>query len=79
MRKIITIPSVIALMMAMNTSCKKDRVCECTLTSPGSSQGIIVDVTLEQTTKRQAKDACVSRVYYDSQGNIDYQEDCKLK
>lgn len=73
----------ITLLMVINgalmfvSSCKKDRVCECTTTSGGIST--TTSVTLVNVTKKQAKDICVSKVYYDSNGNVGYTEDCKLK
>ncbi len=59
------------------SSCKKDRVCECTSTSGGNST--TTSVTLVNVTENQAKDVCVSKVYYDSNGNVSSTDDCKLK
>lgn len=58
-------------------SCKKDRTCECTVSSGGFS--ITASYDLLKVTKEQAKDICVSKVYYDNQGNVDHTQDCKLK
>ena len=53
-------------------SCKKDRVCECTFS------GTTFKTTLNDATKRQAKDACVSQSYDNGNGTTT-KVDCKLK
>lgn len=53
-------------------ACKKDRVCECTFGSLSQK------VTFTEATKRQAKDACVSKSYDNGNGTTS-QIDCKLK
>jgi major membrane immunogen (membrane-anchored lipoprotein) len=47
--------SILALSAAFIVSCKKDRVCECTV------DGEAYKVTLNDATKRQAKDFCTSQ------------------
>jgi len=73
--QILSIAGLVALAIS---SCKKDRECQCTVTygSGGSESGVI---TLKNTTKKQAKDFCVSKTYYDSAGQIEEKWDCKLK
>jgi len=77
MKKLQTL-GIAGLIALAITSCKKDRDCECTVTfgSGGSATRVF---TLKNTTKKQAKDACVSKTYYDSNGQIDEKWDCKLK
>jgi hypothetical protein len=53
-------------------ACKKDRVCQCSVST------ITYKVTLNDATKRQAKDACISRSYDNGNGTITKQE-CELK
>lgn len=78
MKKHKLVPLALAGVLSMSiTSCKKDRTCECTITS--GSMSITTSLTLIKVTKRQAKDICVSATYYDSNGQIDYTKDCKLK
>ena len=57
MKKLFALSSVIALAAVLMVSCKKDRVCEC------SYSGQTEKVTLTDATKRQAKDACITRSY----------------
>ncbi len=76
MKKITSIISSIALMATL-FACKKDRTCECTVTAGGMS--VVTQITLVKVTKKQAKDICVSRVDYDSNGQVTTQTDCKLK
>lgn len=75
--KKITLLMIIGGAFIFASSCKKDRVCECTSTSGGNST--TSSGTLVNVTKKQAKDICVSKVHYDSNGNVSYTEDCKLK
>lgn len=72
--KLLTTAGLIAMAIV---SCKKDRTCECTTTSGGVSYTI--PVTLVKVTKKQAKDICVSRTDYDSNGQVSSTTDCKLK
>ncbi|MDI1233096.1 MAG: hypothetical protein PSX81_02310 [bacterium] len=53
-------------------SCKKDRICECTVSST------TFKTTFNDATKRQAKDACVSQTYDNGNGTSTKVE-CKLK
>ncbi len=75
--KKITLLMIIGGTFSFVSSCKKDRVCECTSTSGGNSTTL--SATLVNVTKKQAKDICVSKVYYDSNGNVSSTDDCKLK
>lgn len=54
------------------TSCRKDRVCECT-----DSFGAVTRTTIKNATKREAKANCFSRKEYF--GNIVNETDCTLK
>ena len=71
MKKLFALSSVIALAAVLLVSCKKDRVCECTY------GGQTDKVTLTDATKRQAKDACITRSYDFSGTTIKIE--CKLK
>ncbi len=53
-------------------ACKKDRVCECTV------GGTVMKATLNDATKRQAKDACTSKTYDNGNGSSTKVE-CELK
>lgn len=65
--------SALALVSALTIqSCKKDRVCECTVSS------ITYKVTFNDATKRQAKDACRSTETDNGNGTTT-KMDCKLK
>jgi hypothetical protein len=72
--QILGIAGLVALAIS---SCKKDRECECTIKDDSGSTTMVT--TLKSTTKKQAKDACVSKTYYDSAGQIEEKWDCKLK
>ena len=71
--KKLNILSIIAITAIALVSCKKDRVCEC---SVGSQ--VINKITLNETTKRTAKDACVSYTVDFGQGSA-VKIECKLK
>jgi hypothetical protein len=71
MKKLFALSSVIALAAVLLVSCKKDRVCECTY------GGQTDKVTLTDATKRQAKDACITRSYDFSGTTV--KVECKLK
>lgn len=60
-------------------SCKKDRTCECTITS-GSETYVDKDGTYKKVTKRFMKDqvGCVSYEYVSESGNITKSE-CEIK
>lgn len=75
MKKIASIIGAVSIITL--ASCKKDRTCECTITS--GSLSAVTQVTLVKVTKKQAKDICVSKVEYDSNGQVTTQSDCKLK
>lgn len=78
MKKHKLVPLTLAGVLSMSiTSCEKDRTCECTITSGSTS--VTLSATLIKVTERQAKDICVSTIQYDSNGQIDYTADCKLK
>ncbi len=79
MKKVLLIAAVAGLAMA---SCKKDYVCECTMSStePGYVGGT-VKYTVKEVSKKTAKDVCVKTTQEDVQGSNTYIEttDCKLK
>jgi hypothetical protein len=58
-------------------SCKKDYVCECTV-SPGNTKW---EYTIKETNKGRAKANCISTSYEDVVGSstITVTSDCKLK
>lgn len=70
MKKSFFIISLISIFSLV--ACKKDRVCECTV------NGTTDKVTMNDATKRQAKDACVSTTYELGNGNS-VKIECKLK
>ncbi len=70
--KKLNILSIIAITAIALVSCKKDRVCEC---SVGSQ---VYKTTYNETTKRTAKDACVSYTMDFGQGSA-VKIECKLK
>ena len=70
--KKISILSVIAIAAIAFVSCKKDRVCEC---SNGST---VQKTTLNDVSKRTAKDACTSQTF-DAGNGRQIKVDCKLK
>lgn len=72
MKKIIVIGSALLLISNLVVSCKKDRVCQCNAGSTAEK------ITLIETTKRQAKDACVGRSY-DMGNGIIFKIECELK
>lgn len=68
------------------TSCKKDRLCDCTNTYTSTSGNVTTDteadVTYREMSKRRAKDLCQkqTRVYVNSGGGTSTEVyDCKLK
>lgn len=68
------------------SSCKKDRVCECTNTNTNSSGTVTTDLnqntTYKDVKKHDAKSLCQksSTVYVNSSGGTStYVSDCKLK
>ncbi len=63
---------LLAIASVAFVACKKDRVCECTTGSTTRK------VTFTDATKRQAKDACISRSYTNFNGTITKYE-CELK
>jgi hypothetical protein len=77
--KKLSLLTIIAMAAIALVSCKKERICNCTTTfsSGGVSTSSAATVTLIDATKRQAKDACISRKMTD--GGDTYTQDCKLK
>jgi len=77
-----TILFVFAVVAIAATSCKKDRVCECTYTdtAPGSVSSTS-NVTLLEVSKGTAKRACVTTTstYTVSGTSYTQKSDCKLK
>jgi hypothetical protein len=71
MKKLFALSSVIALAAVLLVSCKKERVCECTY------GGQTDKITMLDVTKRQAKDACITRAYDFSGTTV--KVECKLK
>lgn len=63
---------VVAIGCISFVACKKDRVCECTYGSTSRK------ITFTDATKRQAKDACISRSYDNGNGTSTKYE-CELK
>jgi hypothetical protein len=76
MKKLQTL-GIAGLIALAITSCKKDRECECTIKDDFGSTTVVT--TLKSTTKKQAKDACVSKTLYDETGQIYEEWNCKLK
>ncbi|MGZ3931532.1 MAG: hypothetical protein ACXVP0_09280 [Bacteroidia bacterium] len=80
MKKIVLLLSV-AVVCSL-TSCKKDRVCECTSssTAPGSTS-TVTDVTLVKAKKSDAKRICVKETHDFTVLGTTYTDtqDCKLK
>lgn len=76
--KKLSILAIAALAMSF-ASCKKDRVCTCTITSTGSSTNSTVVTTMTKVSKGTAKKACVSGTSY-NQASASYvtTADCKL-
>lgn len=76
--KKLSILAIAALAMGF-ASCKKDRVCTCTITSTGSSTSSTNVTTMTKVSKGTAKKACVSGSSYD-QSSASYvtTADCKL-
>lgn len=72
MKKLVLFSALVLASAFSLQSCKKDRVCECTVSS------LTYKVTLNDATKRQAKDACVSRQTDNGNGTTT-KVDCKLK
>jgi len=82
MKKIFLLLSVVAL--SSLTSCKKDRVCTCTITStaPSSSGYSYTDTketTMTKISKGSAKRACVKSTTTNAGSAYSTIEDCKLK
>jgi hypothetical protein len=77
MKKIV----LISMFLILATSCKKDYVCECTI-SPGNFTG---KVTIKGVSKKTAKDICVSSSYVDVDNsttpptNTTVNQNCTLK
>lgn len=84
MKKTLLIVAIAAFAM---TSCKKDRVCECTSNYTYVSQGFsgsgtdVSQTTYQKTTKRTAKLACIHRkqTQVDPNTTFTIDQDCKLK
>ncbi len=72
MKKYITLSIIAFVSTFFLFSCKKDRVCECTSGSQTSK------ITFNDVSKRNAKDACVSRSFDVGNGQS-IKFDCKLK
>jgi len=72
MKRIFRFSAAIALVSIMLIACKKDRVCECTY------NGTVYKRTLNDATKRQAKDACTSMTIDNGNGTSSKIE-CELK
>jgi hypothetical protein len=72
MKRILLSTSVIAVAAVLLVSCKKDRVCECTV------GGSVNKRTFNDAGKRQAKDACTSFTYGNANGTSTKVE-CELK
>ena len=71
MKKLFALSSVIAVAAVLLVSCKKERVCECTYGTQTDK------VTMLDVTKRQAKDACITRSY--DYNGTSIKVECKLK
>jgi hypothetical protein len=74
--------SVAVLAAISLSSCKKDRICTCTITStePGSTS-ITFEATLLKAKKSDVKKLCVKTTKDQTYGGVTYTEttDCKLK
>jgi hypothetical protein len=80
MKKIVLLLSVVVVCSL--TSCKKDRVCECTTSSNApSSTSTTQDITIVKVKKSDAARACVKTTQDQTYGGNTYTttEDCKLK
>lgn len=77
MKKIKVFSIVIALGAIALVSCKKDRVCECKIYVNGSSFGDPQKTTLNDVSKRTAKDACITRKA--TENGIEMKIECELK
>jgi hypothetical protein len=64
---------IVAITVISLVACKKDRVCTCTESTPGSTPE---KVTLVKVTKRQAKANCVST--QETFNGTTTKNDCKL-
>ena len=80
MKKVILVVAIAGLAMA---SCKKDRICSCTVTSSYTAGSTTIntttndETTFKEVSKRTAKSACISRKASDS--NSSYSAVCELK
>ncbi|MDX2173297.1 MAG: hypothetical protein SFY56_09265 [Bacteroidota bacterium] len=72
MKKIILLP-IIAIAISF-TSCKKDRICNCTVTSGSFTTTQVT--TMVKVTKKQAKANCISTIQ--STGGITTTSTCQL-
>ncbi len=72
MKKLMLFSAVAVAVAFTLQSCKKDRVCECTFA------GTTEKTTLNDATKRQAKDVCISRSY-DMGNGQSVKVECELK
>ncbi|MCC6182911.1 MAG: hypothetical protein IT237_13870 [Bacteroidia bacterium] len=81
MKKLTIILSVVAV--AALTSCKKDRVCECTYTSNAPSGPVtttnVDKITYSKVSKGTAKKACVTTETTYTGATYVSTADCKLK
>jgi hypothetical protein len=68
---------ILFVVFVFAVSCKKDYVCECTIT-PGNAKS---EITIKGVSKGRAKASCVSSSYQEVVGTstITVNSDCKLK
>lgn len=78
--KKITLLAVAALAISF-ASCKKDRTCECTYSSTGSSTVHTASTVIKKVKKSEAKTLCQKTTYTQTDANGVYlsTNDCKLK